>query len=104
MQGTRWQFLFGPLSGTQHDPVVYSSSFLEPGPAARSLRFLGHETPDDAAEQDGRRKYSVSACQQVGLCFSLRVQPGKRFASFRNAGIVLHLESTGVAVCYVDEY
>jgi hypothetical protein len=25
-------------------------------------------------------------------------------ASFRKAGIVLHLESTGVAVCYVEKY
>jgi hypothetical protein len=36
--------------------------------------------------------------------FHSACNPVKVIASFRNAGIVLHLESTGVAVCYVDEY
>jgi hypothetical protein len=36
--------------------------------------------------------------------FHSACNPVNVIASFRNAGIVLHLESTGVAVCYVDEY
>jgi hypothetical protein len=36
--------------------------------------------------------------------FHSACNPVNVIASFSNAGIVLHLESTGVAVCYVDEY